>query len=315
MKHFGSNWRIGYETNTASVNMTKQLYGYDPLRMGIPVERWSGKFEALLVCPYHSDHEPSLSFNMLTGSFYCFSCGEAGGPRKLSKSFGGVCERSKITPKRFNKREATEWRVLLSGSLAVGSSYLIGRGVTVEQIEKHQITTYKHGIVIPIKNTRGTTVGAVLRHFEKRPKYLYFGDKPSVWWPSPLGKRRDVFVVEGVFGALAAERAGVLAVSTLGAMVKSTAKTQLNKFNPYIFFDNDFAGYLGACRLLKMAPLSRIILPGGEADELSIAGWEVLFHQRNVRSTRNVLKVLQYVNDKKRFIGKLKSNYWKRNYR
>lgn len=31
------------------------------------------------LCPFHEDHNPSLSVNMGSGGFYCFSCGAKGG--------------------------------------------------------------------------------------------------------------------------------------------------------------------------------------------------------------------------------------------
>lgn len=34
---------------------------------------------ALGLCPFHDDHNPSLSVNFQTGGFNCFACGASGG--------------------------------------------------------------------------------------------------------------------------------------------------------------------------------------------------------------------------------------------
>ncbi len=34
---------------------------------------------ALVTCPFHDDHNPSLSINLDHGGFNCFACGESGG--------------------------------------------------------------------------------------------------------------------------------------------------------------------------------------------------------------------------------------------
>lgn len=43
----------------------------------LPSIRWNGK-EGLALCPFHDDHEPSLSVNPATGLFKCFGCGFQG---------------------------------------------------------------------------------------------------------------------------------------------------------------------------------------------------------------------------------------------
>lgn len=44
----------------------------------IPSLRISGQREALGLCPFHDDHHPSLSVNLETGLYRCFSCGAKG---------------------------------------------------------------------------------------------------------------------------------------------------------------------------------------------------------------------------------------------
>jgi hypothetical protein len=53
-----------------------------------PIAFWEGEFGKLgrggkgwrrVLCPFHSDHHPSLSVNVESGGFYCFACGAKGG--------------------------------------------------------------------------------------------------------------------------------------------------------------------------------------------------------------------------------------------
>lgn len=40
--------------------------------------RVNGKSEAQGLCPFHDDNSPSLSINVNTGLWYCFTCGTGG---------------------------------------------------------------------------------------------------------------------------------------------------------------------------------------------------------------------------------------------
>lgn len=44
----------------------------------IPSLKINGKSEAMGLCPFHDDHSPSLSVNIESGLYNCFSCGAAG---------------------------------------------------------------------------------------------------------------------------------------------------------------------------------------------------------------------------------------------
>ena len=37
-----------------------------------------GNGQAMGLCPFHEDHEPSFSVNLRTGLFKCLACGESG---------------------------------------------------------------------------------------------------------------------------------------------------------------------------------------------------------------------------------------------
>ncbi len=44
----------------------------------VPSLKDNGKVQALGLCPFHDDHHPSLSINLINGLFNCFACGVKG---------------------------------------------------------------------------------------------------------------------------------------------------------------------------------------------------------------------------------------------
>src|SRR3990172_11480669 len=44
----------------------------------IPTLKINGKSETVGLCPFHDDHHPSLSVNLSSGLYNCFSCGAKG---------------------------------------------------------------------------------------------------------------------------------------------------------------------------------------------------------------------------------------------
>jgi len=44
----------------------------------IPNVKVNGKAETMVLCPFHDDHNPSLSVNLSSGLFHCYACGSSG---------------------------------------------------------------------------------------------------------------------------------------------------------------------------------------------------------------------------------------------
>lgn len=270
---------------------------YDPRQLGLSVSHYSGD-EASVICPFHNDHKPSATFNIVTGLFYCFACGKSSNAAGVADHTGGHVARTFIPiVKRHSSASDMPWHSLLMGDYAYDHSYLRKRLVTNAQIKKFGIRKAKNALVFPMFGLDGTLCGVTLRRRPGLfPKYLVYGDKPPLWplKASMVSERyaaRTVFIVEGIFGVLRADLAGVMAFATTGAMVKHSASRILNNIErPLGFFDDDDAGLIAGIRLLQIAPLSRVILPGGEADELSIQEWRSLGKRRTVVSFGPLVK-------------------------
>jgi hypothetical protein len=250
---------------------------YDPRALGLKVAGSAGE-EYIVACPFHGDTNPSACFNPRNGAFFCFSCGAAAGVHRLALACGGTVVRG-FFPPPTRRVSSVDWRPVLNSPLALDHAYLAGRQVSDKAVRRHGIRALPGAIAVPVTDADGAEVGVIIRREEGTPRYLYFGDKPPLW---PLGElmRREpgtrLYVVEGVFGKLRAERAGLPAVAVMGASVQSTLSLYLRAFDVVVAFDADFAGYAGAGRVLSLVPSARVVVPGVEADELSVREWRDL---------------------------------------
>jgi hypothetical protein len=257
---------------------------YDPWLLNLDVKSTVND-EARCRCPFHSpDRKPSASFNMKTGLFHCYACGANANVTQLARKTGGVAL-SMPASKQSHFNEKEDWSWLLQMPLAYDNEYLWGRGITNDEVLKYEIVDTGAGIAVPIHDARGKISGFQERRYQGDPKYVLHGERMPIW-RMHLRDRigRTPYIVEGVFGVINAERSGVKAVTTMSAVALAFIGDTLNGFQPIIAFDDDFPGYLAAARGV-IAFGFRAIVPGIEADEISIGEWQNLqaFHQVTAR--------------------------------
>lgn len=274
----------------------RQHVKFDPYEIGLDVRGFS-RDEAICLCPFHDDHKPSASMNLHTGLLFCFSCGATADAYRIAAKLGGVVTSGVILVSK--QTEHNEWRHLLSFPLAQDNQYLQKREVTKAQIEEYKIREMPSGIIFEVRNGLNDVTGVVVRRYEGNPKYLYFGKRTAIW---PVQKLKHVrpggklFIVEGVFGALRGRSAGLPVFASLGAMVKQETGAILSSYQVIGLFDSDFAGYVGGGRLLITCPSAKIVIPGQEADEISIEDWQAV--SDGVLTTRS-LRYLAALSGKK----------------
>lgn len=135
--------------------------------------------------------------------------------------------------------------------------YLQGRGIREDQIRRHRVGLSLIGrargrIVFPIydqKRFKGYTARTLIN---REPKWLHSKNLRVSFWASRKG-REELIVTEGVFDALAIERALGDRVDALAILGSSMTEERLSKMKPYsritIWLDSDQAGRKGVIDL------------------------------------------------------------------
>ena len=116
--------------------------------------------------------------------------------------------------------------------------------------------------------------------------------------------RENTIITEGIFGYLNAERNGVTALTCFSSLVKAHTYKWLTSLNPVIVFDNDFAGYLGAGRMIKNISNARVVAPGLEADEISAKEWTKI-KNGDIVSTRDLDRLAKLSGNVSKFWSKI----------
>lgn len=260
---------------------------YDPHSLGLEVISISGD-EAIVRCPFHDDTNPSSTFNIVKGLFHCFACGQSANANQIMMALGGSILRTERERIPRIEKEEKDWSYLLSAKIAYKNSYLRERKVTDAQVERYDIRQFEDGILFPLRDVRGNVVGMQARHYVRRPKYRFYGKRPALWpFENIPHDTTPVFVVEGVFGVLCADRAGVKAVATMSASSIHDALLYLQGRKVVAIFDDDYAGYLGMAKFILAGFYGAS--PTFVADEADTATW-----RRYVKRPTVTRRVLDY---------------------
>jgi len=277
---------------------------YDPKEIGLTIGKSMG-CEVFVNCPFHGDTHPSAEFNVQTGRFFCFACGARSYAPFLARKLGGTCSQEfrELPEKDADVDDA--WIGMKNAPLGFNNEYLLSRNVTNIQIKKYDIRETSWGVLFPLRNENGIIKGMLARKYKGEQKYLVFGEKMPLYALDQFQfYYGEVIVTEGVFGVLAADRANLPATATLSAMVKESASVWLNQVDPIVCYDDDDSGYIGAAKVLKLAPMARAIVYGGEFDNLTPQEfYDVVTHpELTAREyTRSIEYISEYTSDKKKF--------------
>lgn len=286
----------------------------DPIALGLDVRRVN-RNECSVICPYHDDHEPSAYFNAERGLFHCFACGVGKTARQIAEDL--ETEVVKVPSLRVPGAHVVggpviDWTSLLTLPLALDHSYLAFRGVTNDTVRDFGIRQMPGAVVFPVRDKWGHVKGVMIRQMSRRKsrRYMYLGDKQPMWpfdrfFEDPNPHKRNVFVVEGIFGAINARQHGIEAYAIMGATSIREASYALLGLKTFkILFDDDIAGYVGATSLMLATRFhGRVLLPGAEADEITREVWDRMLIEEG---TVSEYKVAEFVEDKDAFIRRVK---------
>jgi DNA primase len=251
---------------------------FDPYTLGLTIAGTSGE-ELVVNCPYHNDSKPSAEYNPEKGLFYCFGCQTSKTAAELADDLGGFLSKISSLPSLesfWDEAVSKGWLNIQLSPLARDSKYLRSRQVTIHQIERHNIRRVPNGIAFELRDLVGNLIGFQVRRIDKKPKYLFHGEKPPVFPMRNLTGTTKLFVVEGIFGMLRAELALVKAVATMGAsnvQQVSTILKRLGKNKPLILMDNDEAGFLSAGKYCLLGHDVIINPHKDDPDELEVGAW------------------------------------------
>jgi len=252
----------------------------NPEELGFEVSGYSGD-EAVVKCPYHSDHRPSGRFNVQTGLFYCFVCGVGKRAEEIARDLGGMISDTPIATPRIEP-EPIDWRGrFLPYPLAMGNKYLRTRQVPEIAIRKLQIRHYDDGIIFPLFSSKdGDISGVQVRQYVKEPKYLFYGKRPAVYPMIGLPISGDLAIlVEGVFSVIRGRSAGFETFAVMGASALSGAlKFFFDRTRVCGIFDPDEAGYIASAKLAAVG--IACLKVDFEADEMSIDDWQTIIPNR-----------------------------------
>lgn len=226
---------------------------------GLQVTGGSGDEEYVL-CPWHSDHSSSASFNRKKGLFYCYVCNLGLNTVQLQKELGTDLELepdwSGKMPDDYDLLEETKTFELGEELYA---PYFADRKIPHRTIMRYQVrwSESQGAAVLPLTSLRGKVQGVAYRFLEGTTRYLVQG-KPTPVWPMPLlvgiPRGTPLLVTEGAWSAmrLAAffEFEPFLALALLGAKANDAIVNTLRSFRVTFLYDGDRAGER-ACRKMR----------------------------------------------------------------
>jgi DNA primase len=223
--------------------------------------------EYTILCPWHGERTPSLSVNVNKGVFLCHGCGEKGRSWKLAARLEGVSIREAAA--RYggegvvlnNFEEKSEAVRLPEPFVSLPSdgyfgrramAYLVGRGITREQMLRHRIGfcargEYARRIIIPVV-TQGKLRTFIARDFEGRAKKRVLYPPGSEGVMAIFGydfyrSAKIIIITEGWADALAVERVienepifkkhlGVVAIN--GSSLSDEKLLMMKKFRKFL---------------------------------------------------------------------------------
>jgi DNA primase len=232
------------------------------------------------LCPFHKDTVPSLSINLKTGQYNCWSCEAKGNLYTLSKEMTGKPLRDWVDTSLFEKRRYTNMLtkenkveerrdghyVVRGGTqpleMPVPSTYIQGRGLSVDFLKKvgafylpygsigideeeESFLNFSERLIIPI-HYGGDVVSYEGRAVgDRKPKVLYPRESnvSGLYDFENLDRRDTLYVVEGLMDLMNVRPVYPNSTSIFGAKVTEEQQKQLREFPEVVIMpDNDEAG-------------------------------------------------------------------------
>lgn len=142
-------------------------------RAGVKIISTRDGGEAMAMCPFHGDSNPSFSINLNTGLWHCFAgCGGGAIQDLLKKLNVEGFELKSVSQENIEKEEELSKKRVLhpiteeqlaTYPSAKNNLFLLKRGVSNEDIKEWELKIVGLEIVIPVRDTSRILVGAAKR--------------------------------------------------------------------------------------------------------------------------------------------------------
>ncbi len=274
-------------------------------------ESSTDEWEIKICCPFcveqgtSPDYRFRCGINLQSGLGHCFNCGWSSqkGFLELIRVYGlseDLATEIRSTGFSRQTRKRPEPVVMPEGfqplhevdvndeEFGAPLKLCLQRGVTKEQLRMHNIGAtiadqkYGYRIIFPIRDKEGLLLGLIGRDWtgKQNPKYKNSTGLKSVWnGRLDLYPKRLVILSEGIFKALAIERAIYNKYCSVGLLGNSITDTQLEQIKGFqealLFPDPDrpgMIGFLGVAANLH-SQFKRVTMawpwPQKQADELT----------------------------------------------
>mgnify|MGYP003631007965 FL=1 len=245
-------------------------------------------------CPFHDDRSPSLSINLESGQWICYvNCGAGTLDAFVSRFTGWSQLQTDIFIRRFTENIefslADTWHekrqedapleeVVIDYTKGEVPNWIFDREFTAKTlIDAEAGTNGRGGLVLPIRDDRGVTVGSVTRQpVGHEPKYLYsFGLKKSkiVYGLYNVNESSFVCLTEGILDTLWLKQHNFESLAILGASLSYKQESLLNSLHTselILCLDNDETGISASQRIAAKLSKRRLVsfarLPEGYKD-------------------------------------------------
>jgi len=255
-------------------------------RLGLHVERHRA------LCPYHDDHNPSLSFSVSRNSFRCFSCGAHGGVidlamKVLGKGFADACAwlagNNNINNIIIEKKEKIDFFDISKYSKIFEYPFLNKksteflfeeRKLNPRVIEWCRLSSYRDTLQIPYFDINGRLIGVQYRNLGTQgPRFHFPQGSQCHIYNLPILRHLvpgdDLYIAEGCSDCWSLMSAGHKAIAIPSATLLnnrdleflSTTLISQPSTSLHMYPDQDAPGEALYQRLTAVTPITRHSLP------------------------------------------------------
>lgn len=249
------------------------MYQYEDLaKKRLTIFNISGE-EALALCPFHQDRNPSFRFNMRRGVYICYSCGAKGGIGRFLNHFGASYQEPPVTMEMLNMQIAyLERNLAMHGSTThVAHPWKYWPEVSLQRFafphdgwaqrgfDGPTVDSWGLGydpvsdrLTLPLRDVYGRLLGVAYRRMDQTRygKYVYpknFPKKKNMFgsWKVREKTTDRVALVEGPTDVIRVQQAGIPALGIYGSYFSDDHLILLHRLNiktVVCFYDNDQSG-------------------------------------------------------------------------